>query len=52
MSEAKHTIQAAKERQDEDSKVSGAETPKERQVQVSTHLHERAHQEGERWYGG
>ena len=52
MSDARQTIKAAKERQEEDSKVAGAETPKERQEQVSTHLHQRACREGERWYGG
>ncbi|MFB7634915.1 hypothetical protein ACFC0M_28730 [Streptomyces sp. NPDC056149] len=50
--EARQTVKAAKERQEEDSKVSGAKTPKEKQQQISTHLHERGYREGERWYGG
>ncbi|AJC57803.1 MULTISPECIES: hypothetical protein [Streptomyces] len=52
MSNEKYTVQAAKERQEEDSKMSGAETPKEKQQQVSNHLHGRAYDQGQRWYGG
>ncbi|MFF1450207.1 hypothetical protein ACFVYF_19010 [Streptomyces sp. NPDC058274] len=49
---SKKTVKAAKERRDRDSEEAGAKTPKEKQEQVSQHLHERSFGEGERWYGG
>jgi hypothetical protein len=49
---SKKTVEAAKGRQERDSKEAGAKTPKEKQEQVSTHLHERGYREGERFYGG
>jgi hypothetical protein len=49
---AKTTIAAALGRQERDSTDAGAETPKEKQEQVSTNLHEKAYRERERWAGG
>ncbi|MGW0876631.1 hypothetical protein ACWD3Z_40070 [Streptomyces sp. NPDC002740] len=49
---SKKTVGAAQQRRDRDSKVAEATTPKEKQEQVSQHLHERGFREGERWYGG
>lgn len=50
MSKSKHTVDAAKGRQDRDSQTAGAHGPQERQQQVSTHLHEKGGKE-DRWYG-
>jgi len=50
MSKSKKTVEAAKGRQERDAKESGAQTPAEKQEQVSTHLHERGYHE-DRWYG-
>jgi hypothetical protein len=52
VSESKKTVDAAKGRRDRDSKETGASTPKEKQEQVSTNLHEKGYREGQRFYGG
>ncbi|MET8831016.1 hypothetical protein ABZX40_08340 [Streptomyces sp. NPDC004610] len=49
---SKHTVAAAQKRRDADSKANGAETPKERQEQVSNRVHMKAAAEGFRWPGG
>lgn len=45
------TVDAAKGRQERDSKANGATTPQERQQQVSQHLDEKGFREGGRFYG-
>ncbi|MGW6597928.1 hypothetical protein [Streptomyces sp. NPDC055036] len=51
MAKSDKTVEAAKGRQERDSKANGATTPQERQEQVSQHLYERGFREGERFYG-